>query len=96
MRAGFVDILIDLSNGIFGERGGHAALAEVPEHARAAEFLVGQARGGETLGIAAVVEVAVFLEAREDVVHIGGAFGAATQFLAQFAGGMRTSAEDFQ
>jgi gas vesicle protein len=91
-----VDVLVNVSHGALGKSGGDAALAEIAEHAIAAEALVGETRGGKAFGEAAVVKVTVILEAGEHVVDIGGALRAAAEFLAKLARGMGAAGQRLQ
>ena len=61
-----------------------------------AAFVVGETRGGEPLGVAAVVHVAVVFQARQNLIDVGGAFGAEAQFFAKLAGGIGTARDNLQ
>ena len=84
----FVHILIYVTDGLFRERRGDAALAKVLDDAAFAKPVIREARDGETLGVALVVEVTGFFEAGEDIVDVVRYSGTAAQLFSELTGRM--------
>src|SRR5215831_3680489 len=91
-----IDAGVHLPYGAFGHDWRDATLAQVLDHARAAEFVVVQTRGGETLGKSPVIEVTVVLQLREDVMDVGRVGSAAAEPFAQFTHGLRPAGKRLQ
>src|ERR1019366_922392 len=90
------DVLIHFPNGLLRHRRRHSPPRQVRQHARLAQTFVFQARRGKALRELPIVEVAVFLQARDGGVHVGGALGLATQLLAQMARRVRPAGQHSQ
>jgi hypothetical protein len=73
-----------------------ATLAQVSQDTHLSKSLVLQARGRVTFGETAVVQVAGFLQFREDGIYVLLVPGAAAKLLPQLARGMRASSQGTQ
>src|ERR1022692_1138403 len=91
-----VDILIYFPDALLRHRRRHPPPRQIRQHARFAQTFVFQARRGKALRELPIVEVAVFLKARDGGVHVGGALGLATQLLAQIARRVRPAGQHSQ
>ena len=78
-------MLVSLLGYLLGQLGRHAPLAQVPQDAHLSQALILQTRGCISFGKTLVVQVAGFLQFREDRVHVLRALRAAAEFFAKLA-----------
>src|SRR5579871_2715215 len=91
-----IHILVNLLHGCFRQIRRDAMLPKILQNPCPAKSIVGEARRGIALGEPSVVEISVFLQSRQNVIHVTGTLGATPEFLAQFADGIRPAAQGFQ